>query len=390
MKRHISVLVAGASAFTALPAMAHVLLIDGQGVSPNRVAVYVEDATLDKTPVSLETINTPTRIRQIDLSMIYEAVNQPHWAEYHFQFKCPNRFYQKKLGRPVKAGKAWVLPDQDVVEFRMAGGAKSMKQSPNIEDLKPTEWQTTSSYTMKRAWRVACDGDAIMAAKTASAGADRAIDRNLLRPKLAAMGLNDAELVPDGLTMSSLADFTWTNLWKDVRKPAINHGRKLTPAEQRALAAQVAQMKRDVESAQTTLTNRATEMKVVLDFAATAAAYRGKRRLSRTESILLQVWLGKTEQDVVAANGAPSVAQAGNARFLSYGQSFDNRVMWQSMASSATFTTGGYASCNVRYALIPDSAGELRVADVAVFGSSQGDTQGMGNTCTDILNVPNR
>jgi hypothetical protein len=211
---------------------------------------------------------------------------------------------------------------------------------------------------MKRAWRVACDSNTIMTAKAASAGADRVIDRNLFRQKMATIGLNDAELTPDGMSPHFLAEFTWTNLWNDVRKPAINSSRKLTPAEQQAFNAQVAAFQKSINDAQALVGGRLKEMQTRTDFTAAAAKYRGNRRLSRSESILLQVWLGKTEQDVVAANGNPSIRQAG-ARFLSYGQAFNNQVLWQNVVTGATMTGGGYDTCNVTFALIPDSAGTL-------------------------------
>lgn len=380
----IPLIIAVLAAIAAAPAHASMLLIDQQSAPPSRVAVYVEDATIDVS----DTINTPTRTRQIDLTMIYEATDKPLWAEYQLQFKCPNRYYSKNLARPAKTAKSWVLPDQDTVEFRSAGGASSTKQSPDIANLAPTDWQTTSSYTMKRAWRVACDGDSIEAAERASATA-RVIDSAALRPKLAELGLSGAELVPDGLNMSRLADFTWDNLWKDVPKPKINHGRKLTPAEEVAFRAQLAQFRQQIDAAQAELTGRATAMKVGLDFTETAAKYRGRRRLSPSEAILVQVWLGKSEEEVVAANGTPSMSQAGPARLLSYGQAFDNTVLWQNVATGATFTGGGYKSCNVRYALIPDSAGIPRVADVNIFATIDGDARGLANPCTDIMNAPN-
>lgn len=373
----------------AAPATANNLLIDGQGSTPDRVVIYVNDVTTDSTPITLETINNATRIRQIDLTMIYEAVAKPYWVENQFQFKCPNPAYRQKLSGKVKAGKSWVLPDQDEVEFRLAGGAVSPKQQVEVNNLTPTDWQTSSSYTMKRAWRIACGGEAIMAAKIASAGADRVIDRELFTQKLAAIGLKDVTLVPDGLTALSLAEFTWTNLWKDVPKPSINYGRKLTPAEQQAFTAKLAQMRKNVDDAQTIVTGRITEMKTELDFVPLAAKYRGKRRLSASESILLQVWLGKSEEDVVSANGNPSVRQAG-ARLLSYGQAFNNQILWQNVVTGATMTGGGYDACNVTYALIRDSAGTFRVADVSVFHNKDGDTRGISNACTDIMIVPDR
>ncbi|WP_422506179.1 hypothetical protein [Stenotrophomonas sp. GZD-301] len=363
-------------------------LIDMQGAVGNRVNVYANDATIDRTPISDVMNPGPNWIRQIDLTMVYEAVDQPLWLEYKLQFKCPKPSQRGRGAAKRKADSTGMLDTPESVEFRVASGTKSMKQDPAIIDLQPTDWQSTTSYTMRQAWNVACNSDSIIAAKEAVA-VNRVFKADTLRSKLAAIGLNGLELVPDGLSMSLLADFTWEKLWSDVPKPAINNGRKLTPAETAALRAKLAQMQQQVTDAQGKVQGNLAAMKTDLDFTQTAADYRGKRRLKRSESILIQVWAGKTEQEVVAANGNPVVRQAGIARTLSYGQSFDNRVMWQNLATGATYDGGGYKTCNVRYVLIPDSAGMLRVADVNVFGEARGDTRGLGDACADILNVPN-
>jgi hypothetical protein len=363
-------------------------LIDMQGAAGKRVNVYANDATIDRTPVDDVTNPGPHWIRQIDLTMVYEAADQPLWLEYQLQFKCPKPSKRGRGAPKQKSESTGILATPDSVEFRVASGTKSMKQDPAIIDLQPTDWQSTASHTMRQAWNVACNSDSIIGAKEA-ASVNRVVQSETLRPKLAAIGLNGLELVPDGLSMSSLADFTWEKLWSDVPKPAINNGRKLTPAESAAHKEKLAQMQQQVAEAQGRVQGDLATMKVDLDFTQTAAEYRGKRRLSRSESILIQVWVGKTEQEVVAANGNPAVRQAGIARTLSYGQSFDNRVIWQNLATGATYDGGGYKSCNVRYVLIPDSAGVLRVADVNVFSETSGDTRGMRGACADILNVPN-
>ncbi|MGH8040045.1 MAG: hypothetical protein ACREPD_20140 [Stenotrophomonas sp.] len=363
-------------------------LIDMQGAAGNRVNVYANDAVLDRTPINDVLNPGPNWIRQIDLTMVYEAVDQPLWLEYKLQFKCPKPSKRGRGAPKQKTESTGMLDTPDSVEFRVASGTKSMKQDPAIIDLQPTDWQSTTSYTMRQAWNVACNNDSIVGAKEAVA-VNRVVQSDALRPKLAAIGLNGLEMVPDGLSMSLLADFTWEKLWADVPKPAINNGRKLTPEESAAHKAKLAQMQQQVTEAQGRVQGRLATMKTDLDFTQTAAEYRGKRRLSRSESILIQVWTGKTEQEVVAANGNPAVRQAGIARTLSYGQAFDNRVMWQNLATGATYDGGGYKSCNVRYVLIPDSAGMLRVADVNVFGEASGDTRKIRDACTDILNVPN-
>ncbi|WP_166770968.1 hypothetical protein ACCQ14_15355 [Xanthomonas sp. NCPPB 2865] len=364
-------------------------LIDMQGAAGKRVNVYASDAIMDHTPINDDLANPDSnRVIQIDLTMVYEAVDQPLWLEYQLQFKCPKSIRRGRGAPKHKADSTGILDTPDSVEFRVASGAKTMKQDPAIIDLQPTDWQSTTSYTMRQAWNVACNSASIGDAKQAAA-VDRVVKSDTLRAKLAAIGLNGLELVPAGLSMSSLADFTWETLWSDVPKPAINRGRKLTPAESAALTAKLAQMQQQVTEAQGRVQGNLAAMKADMDFTQIAAEYRGKRRLSRSESLLIQVWLGKTEQEVVAANGNPAVRQAGIARTLSYGQAFDNRVMWQNLVTGATYTGGGYKSCNVRYALIPDSAGMLRVADVNIFVDSSGDTSGMGRACADILNVPN-
>ncbi|WP_259152558.1 hypothetical protein [Xanthomonas sp. 3793] len=364
-------------------------LIDMQGAAGKRVNVYASDAIMDYTPINDDLANPDSnRVIQIDLTMVYEAVDQPLWLEYQLQFKCPKSIRRGRGAPKHKADSTGILDTPDSVEFRVASGAKTMKQDPAIIDLQPTDWQSTTSYTMRQAWNVACNSASIGDAKQAAA-VDRVVKSDTLRAKLAASGLNGLELVPAGLSMSSLADFTWETLWSDVPKPAINGGRKLTPAESAALTAKLAQMQQQVTEAQGTVQGNLAAMKADQDFIQIAAEYREKRRLTRSESLLIQVWVGKTEQEVVAANGNPAVRQAGIARTLSYGQAFDNRVMWQNLVTGATYDGGGYKSCNVRYVLIPDSAGMLRVADVNIFVESSGDTRGMRRACTDILNVPN-
>ncbi|AKC79143.1 hypothetical protein XB05_10605 [Xanthomonas arboricola] len=390
MTRQITKLVIGAGLMAiATQVGASEFLIDMQGAAGKRVNVYASDAIMDHTPINDDLANPDSnRVIQIDLTMVYEAVDQPLWLEYQLQFKCPKSIRRGRGAPKHKADSTGILDTPDSVEFRVASGAKTMKQDPAIIDLQPTDWQSTTSYTMRQAWNVACNSASIGDAKQAAA-VDRVVKSDTLRAKLADIGLNGLELVPAGLSMSSLADFTWETLWSDVPKPAINRGRKLTPAESAALTAKLAQMQQQVTEAQGRVQGNLAAMKADMDFTQIAAEYRGKRRLSRSESLLIQVWLGKTEQEVVAANGNPAVRQAGIARTLSYGQAFDNRVMWQNLVTGATYTGGGYKSCNVRYALIPDSAGMLRVADVNIFVDSSGDTSGMGRACADILNVPN-
>lgn len=277
MTRQITKLVIGAGMMViATQVGASEFLIDMQGAAGNRVNVYASDAIMDHTPINDDLANPDSnRVIQIDLTMVYEAVDQPLWLEYQLQFKCPKSIRRGRGAPKHKADSTGMLDTPDSVEFRVASGAKTMKQDPAIIDLQPTVWQSTTSYTMRQAWNVACNSASIGDAKQAAA-VDRVVKSDALRAKLAAIGLNGLELVPAGLSMSSLADFTWETLWSDVPKPAINRGRKLTPAESAALTAKLTQMQQQVTEAQGKLQGKVATMDANLDFIRAAAEYRGK------------------------------------------------------------------------------------------------------------------
>lgn len=377
----------GAALTAAVPAAAvDKMVVDIQGISPKRVIVYLDDHSVEKTAVGADLLG-PTRIREIKLTMVYEAPDQPYWTETRLQFKCPNPAYGRKLPRKGKADEVWVLPDTDSVEFRMEGGHKRMKNSPEIETLTGSGWQSASNYLMQQVYRVACNDIAIGQAKQAAIIPGDKLDPVKLRASMRALGLDTAEFLPaEGLSMNLLASYTWEHFWKDAPKPALNNGRKLTAQEAAALEKQLEDQIAMLEKQRDAVGARLQKMDAENRFIGEAAKLRGGRKVSSTEQSLISVWLGKNEGDVVAAMGAPDVSQAGGLRFLTYFREYDGRYALVRPGGEIVSTQGLYESCRAQFVLKPDNGGAMRVADVVVDEQRSGP--GRAYVCSEILNAP--
>lgn len=378
----------GTALMAASPALAvDKMVVDIQGISPKRVIVYLDDHSTEKTAVGADLLG-PTSIREIKLTMVYEAPDQPYWTETRLQFKCPNPGYGRKLPRKGKADEAWVLPDTDSVEFRMEGGHKRMKTSPEIETLTGSGWQTASNYLMQQVYRVACNDIAISQAKQAAIIPGDKLDPVKLRASMRALGLDTAEFLPaEGLSMNMLASYTWEHFWKDAPKPALNNGRKLTPQEAAALEKQLEDQIAMLEKQRDVVGARLQKMDAENRFIGEAAKLRSGRKVSSTEQSLISVWLGKNEGDVVAAMGAPNVSEAGVLRFLTYFREYDGRYALVRPGGEVVSTQGLYESCRAQFVLKPDGAGgAMRVADVVVDEQRSGP--GRAYVCSEVLNAP--
>lgn len=373
-------------------AAAQQMAIDVQGSSPNRVVVYASLSSSDRTPISDEGLAGP-QIRELKLSMIYEAPEKPYWTEMAVQFKCPSPspIFAAKRGKSrdeeSKASVAKSISSATSAEYRVSSGETKWKHKEAVEQLAPTEWKSTSSYPLMRAYRIACQSAALREAISASANETGNIDNARLGDRLAALGLKGAAPAQAGYNVYDVADFTWSKLWSDAAKPAVAY-RNVTPAEVAQAEAELATVKAQTAKLQQQVRERISEMQRDNTFVAEAATLRGGRELSKSERLLLNVWLGKSEREVVARNGPPSVNEAGGIRFLSYGASYDNRVLWSNIYGGNLRMAGGWETCNVTYGLTQDEAGEWRVYDVDVHRERGGDSTG-ANVCRDLYEVPN-
>lgn len=363
------------------------MVIDMQGASPNRVLVYVDDYSTERTAVGADLMG-PVSIREIKLTMVYEAPGQPYWTETSLQFKCPNPSHGRKAPRKGKAEDVWVLPDADSAEFRMVSGHKRMKTSPEIETLTGSDWQTASNYLMLQVYRVACNDQAISQAKQAAATANDKLDPALLRQSMRKLGLDTAEFLPaEGLSMNMLASYTWEHFWKDAPKPALNNGRQLTPQESAALEKTLRDQIAMLEQQRDAVGARIKKMDDENRFVAEAAKLRGNRPSSGTEQMMRSVWLGKTERDVATAMGAPAnVSEAGGLRYLTYFSEYDGRYALVTAGGDVVSTQGLYESCRAQFLLMPNAEGVMQVGDVVVTEERSGP--GRAYVCSTLLNAP--
>lgn len=383
-----------ATALSVAPASAETLLIDLQSVSPNRTAIFADDYSRITTPVTDEMFG-PIEYRTIEVTMIYEKGDQPYWTEMDLEFKCPKPGFGPN-GKPIKKSKKapveteddWVLPNADTVEFRMIKADSRLKNKVNPVPLKPSDWQTTDAYTIKRIYRVACNSSAIHKAKVNSPAADgKTIDLTALRQKLAGLGIDNTLYAPPGSSGDDLANFVWETLWPDVSKPTIDYGPPLTEEQKKEVIAKAQQLKKQLDEQTAAMMAKLEQMKGDNDFIAAAGQFRGGRKWSNVETMMNQVWLTRTEAEVVEAIGRPVVTDAGGARFLSYAKQYDDRYIVRNLASGQEWVDGIYQSCDLDFALIPDSKGVMRVADVVVKARSNAGGSTLG-ICRGLLDVP--
>lgn len=381
------VMIGAVLAAMAVPAMAtDRMVIDASGSSPDRILTYVNDYSTDKSGIG----DGSGDIREIVLTMVYEAAKQPYWTETTLQFKCPVAVRAKKASRKPEQAAAeapGALPDVDAVEFRMVGGHKRMKDSPEIRPLTGSGWQSASNYLMLKVYRVACSDAAIRGAKQAAAMPNGKMDPVALRQSMRELGFDVAEFLPtEGLSMNVLASYTWEHFWKGAPKPALNNGRQLTAKEAAAFEKQLQDQIAVLESQRDAVGARIKKVDDENSFIAEAAKMRGGRRISGTEQTMISVWLGKNESDVVAAMGAPVVSEAGGLRYLTYARDYDSRFALVTAGGDHISTQGLYESCQAQFVLKPDASGAVRVADVVVEENRSGP--GRAYVCSSLLNAP--
>lgn len=401
-----AVVLGGLALSVAAPANAGTyILLDRQGSTPNRVAVYAETFVSDRSPINLtmpvinkadNSYTSQPTIKQIELALVYEAEGQPYWTKMQIQFRCPGT--KKYLNSPKKKGRAAaerVTPPLAMpasVSFLVESGMTRRKDSFEIAQLSPSGWQTSSGLTMRRAYLLACNDEAVKKiAEDTSFDAEGNFSPAIYDNQMSALGLDNTVQFPGFLLMHDVAEMTWAKLWADVKTPPINNGRELTPEEiaayDKEIKAKVAEMQAKLGLAKAEVMASLQEQDAEFKFRDEIARVRGNRKVNKTESAMIMAWQGKTERDVAIAMGAPSVSEAGGVRFLSYGQDYDSRYVVQRVVSGATWTEGVYKSCNIQFVLIPDAQAQYRVADVVVSAFRSGDGWAP-DLCSEMTEAP--
>ena len=394
----------------ASPAYAERLFLDGQGNSPERVAIIVQDFAFDSTPVP--ELWGPTSLQTIEVTMVYESPTAPYVSIMDMEIKCPNpshgMTYEKALRAKKKRGDGpppppAVLPDPEQVEFRLVRGSQYLKNSVGFKQMNPTGWQAAETYAMKRIYRVACNDTLIARAKSITPIVKGAVteqnktgeylDMAALRKNLEAIELQYAEYLPSGVFGVYLADMVWEKLWTNATPPKIDYGPPLTPEQEIALRKKISDFGKQLDAQRAELEASLKDQKAKMDFTGAAAKFRGNRKWSAGEGMINRMWLAKTEAEVVASLGPPVASQAGGVRYLSYGRSFDNQVVMQNVVTGAIRVNGIFSSCDVQFALIPDSDNIFRVADVIIKTTTNIDGNDISRrghlpNCQEILDRP--
>lgn len=366
--------------------MAQSALVHVQGDEGGREAYFANFAVvMDRTPV--DKLLGPISVRQLDTTIVYESPDKPEFSELRLQFECVVKHAYD--GKTIPKQPAFDAP----VRVRVGEGSwKLRREDLKNEALPAGEWRTSASPVLLKLHKIACNEDVMRGAMVKAAKGNNGL--GIFRSEIRKIGLpEDLQLVGQQMNVEYL-DFSWWVLWSGAKRPdpSGKWSRRPTKKDLEEAKAQMAQIQRQYDQLagqiRPRLEGNIKRMDAQFAFQKLAADIRKERKMSRNERLMLSVWEGKTENDVALALGAPLVSSAGNLRFLSYGQEFDNRVVVGNN-KGAVWEEGMYASCNVQFVLHPDEKSLARVVDVRIWThSNQGWGGGAGFTCDGLLETP--
>lgn len=390
----------GASALLVSPLCeAGKLLIAESGLKPERVAMFADDYAIERAASAMD-IEAPTRTYVMHVTTVYESSDKPYWTEMELAFRCRNTLREAlENKRPTRRTPAVDADVASVAEFSMLSGKTRHKNKVDHVPLSPAGWSSTPNPMMVQARNVACNMYRVKSALAASLKADKTIDYGRLSDAITGLGLQLVRPMPEDVVgYDFLAAASWSYVWPDATPPAIDRGRRLTEAESRQLDEQMAQIKSRIATAQGTAQEHAQQAIADREFADRALAFRSGRRLNSIERILLPAWEAATQDAIRQAFGDPARIEQGSASSvqLSYLGIFDNRNLAKTtrrLSSTVMFDemmqTGHYEDCQVRFVMIPDNRGLMRVADVQVdaWHSQKGHSAASKDLCATALGV---
>lgn len=383
MKKYLIVLMLGSGLFAA-PAFAQSALVHIQGEVGSREAYFANFAVvLDRTP--MDKVLGPTRVRQLDTTIVYESADKPEFSELRLQFECVVKHAYD--GKHIPKQPAFDAP----VKVRVGEGSwKLRREDIKSEDLPAGDWRTSSSPVLLKLHKIACNEDVMRSAMIKAAKDNNNME--IFRNEVVKIGLpRDLQLVGQQVSAEYM-QLAWAVLWNGAKRPDPTGGwsRRPTKKQEDEFRAKMDQMQKQYDQIASgikpKLEAQIQEMNAEDAFKKIAADIRGGRELSKKEFHMLMVWEGKTETDVGATLGAPIVSEAGKLRFLSYGKEFDNRVIVGN-AQGAVWEQGFREHCNVQFVMHPDTKNVSRVVDVRVWATSSQIAQVMF-ACDGLLEVP--
>lgn len=374
-------------------------VIHYQGDVDDREAYFADvRAITNRTPP--DQAMSPTEIREIDVTAVYENPNKPEFVHMKLQFECPNAFSMDmkthKLTENTKKVKAG-----DSVKFRIGEGSYKLRRSDlQAEPVAVSDWKTSNATMLSKAAAIACNHIEFDQALHAAIK-DKDFDYDGFGKRVSKLGL-PADLSLIGQTLPpEFLDFAWDQFWHDKviagkrPDPSGKWSRKATDAEKQAAIKSIEDKRKaiqpEIEAAQKSLMEGIKKSKAEMS-ARTSTRPDGKK-LTPIESNLLILWKGRPESEVVNVMGNPEFNQAGDSRFLRYTKYWEKAgfTAYNGYGQAIGGEVGGYAECFVEFKTKQDGNGEWRVEDILV--RSDYEDAGLGRTkglCQDLASAAAR
>ena len=361
MKKNHPLLCISFLVFLTVPAFGQSLLFHLDGGIGDRKAFFAKMLVMDRTPPS-EAFG-PREIKQLDVTIIYENEKQPELADLRLQFECVTKINQN--GKMAPKQPAWTDP----VKMRIGEGSSTLRRIDlKNQDAPASPWEVTSETVMLKAHKLACNHQEVDQAIRSSVVGD-VFKGALFKEKMAALGLVDGVIVYPQTLWTEYIDLVWGTYWQGAKHPdpSGKWARQSTPEEKaeanRKIAAAKQQLAELSDKTKSAYEPKIKAAQIGFDFDKAAAKVRGDRKPVGWVATMLNVWQGKTEDEVAAKMGRPHITSSGNVRFLSYGQQFSNRVVVTN-SKGGSWEEGLSTSCDVQFVTIPDGNGVRRVADI--------------------------
>lgn len=368
-------------------------LVHMQGKTGDREAYYITSWIVwDRTDIN--NLLGATAVKELAVTTIYENAQKPEMASMNIRFECPS-----EISRIDKKNNVKPLVITGPVKFKI-GAHSYILPRENLKETKAipeSQWQTSDTPVLTKLRKYACHNyeiDTLFRNTIKQSEAKKSFDINYFRAGLTKLNMsNDVVILPQGLA-SDLILNTWRQFWLENEHPDPTGAwhTKPTKEEIEKYNAQIAKNQATLNElrgkAEKELLPQIKDAQQKFAFRDEAAQVRGNRKKSKSESLLIQVWESKTEDDILRKYGNPHFINSGNTHILTYGNTYDNTSLVTDLNTGATWEEGAYASCDINFITIPDNQGIFRIADVRIT-AEENRAGNSHRVCQSLFEVPN-
>ncbi len=375
----------GLGLLIATKASAFGVFVHLQGEAGDREAYFAATSAADRT--SQGALLGPYSVKEIVVTAVYENAAKPEWVTLNLQFECSNAW------KPMEGRQAPAAKPGDAVKFRIAANSYQVRRVDlKSQPVPESDWQTSTAPMLTKVSRIAChDAEFAAAIRASLRGSSDGLDEQAFGERVPKLGL-PADLMLLGYSNpNEQADFCWNFLWGRARRPDPSGLWNRVPTDaERAAAADRMQKLHDesaplIAAARQSLEASLRKEQAERQFQSRALSYRKGRKLNKIERHLIAVWVGRSEEDVVAKVGVPRIAALPEVRTLSFTKGYERSSLIVNTLTGAAWEEGVYSQCYMDFFVIPDTHGAWRVADVRVTL----DTSNYDKTpCYDLAKLP--